>query len=97
MSKDKDIEKKGRRGALESLRKAMRGMEGEGIKKVTVAAEDTEGLKEGLDVAKEKLEEMKEVSEDHEDHDHSEDDSEKKSDLDDKSREELIEMINDLK
>jgi hypothetical protein len=50
--------------ALKELRSAMSGMEGEGlgkalsVKKVTVAAPDSEKLKEGLDKAKDMVEEM---------------------------------------
>ena len=86
----KEIKKKGRRNALEGLRKAMREMEADGMRKVTVAAPDSESLKEGLKMAESKVDEMEEMAEKMSDDDEKE---EKKDSLEDKSREELIEML----
>ena len=90
----KDVKKMGRRSALEDLRKKMREMEGEGIKKVTVAAPDSDSLEKGLEMAKEKVKEMEDMSEESENEESEE--KEEKSDLSDKSKEELLDMIKEL-
>lgn len=90
-----ETKKKGRRKALELLRNEMRGMEAEGMKKVSVMAKDDEGLKEGLDVAKSKVDEMSEMTdemaEEHiESHEASNDEEDEYSDM---SKEDLIKKL----
>lgn len=60
-----EMEKKAKKGVLSDIMKEMSGMMAEpmkGLKKVTVAAKDQEGLEKGLDKAKEMLQGEEEES-----------------------------------
>ena len=90
---------KAKREMLEQLKKVMgemgadTAMGGMGVK---VEAKDKEGLMEGLDKAKEVVEDapdMEEVQEDVEDSEEEYEDAEESTDYDEMSREELIAML----
>lgn len=60
-----DVAKKAKIGVVESLKKmAEDAMKEKGLKKVSVASDSSEGLKHGLDMAKDKVEDMSQGHED---------------------------------
>lgn len=84
-SKMSPIEKDAKLSSLNALKKAMEDMMGDklknGMKKVTIAADDQEGLEKGLEKAKELIGSEEESSEESEGEDMAEESIEEKSEM----------------
>jgi hypothetical protein len=93
-----DMKRMARRSMLEELRKEMRGLEGEGLSKVTVAAKDPEDLKEGLEKAEEIVEDSEEMPEMAPEmaSELMDDEESEEKDYDSMSREELLACVKEM-